>query len=144
VDPTQPNPWVNPTHGQLWSRLGPYVFQVVGRQRASAITSSTTWEHATCVLLLGRLQMLEMSLRFEMSRPVSTAGVAKHADRPLTSPPAPRALPVWHVPRVGRRPNIRSPPDTCPPGHLPPGQHSCVKRPKIVINVNKCVHCEKK
>jgi len=20
VDPTQPNPWVNPTHGQLWDR----------------------------------------------------------------------------------------------------------------------------
>jgi len=28
VDPTQPNPWVNPTHGQLWSLVSTRAFSV--------------------------------------------------------------------------------------------------------------------
>ena len=33
VDPTQPNPCVNPTHGQVWSRLEIRVSEELRRRR---------------------------------------------------------------------------------------------------------------
>jgi len=38
-DPTQPNPWVNPTHGQLWGKYHMYFLKALHSLGISAINN---------------------------------------------------------------------------------------------------------